>query len=230
MLLVLLERWRYVPLCARQSLSSLIIGWHEVDVAVRHLDEVAEHLVVSDLERGDSGSCALFGLNFRNSVFAPVAQRSPLVQGSVDSVTDAWLVSDRDWWPINEHAPDFLTEVVAGIPERDVPSECSFALGQCCRLCSLQRGLNQWQACHRIPKGSQLSRRSAAGGSLSTETFDVTNAVQSFAHCFTNKRVSQSCYGTQTCFDRCAFDERGEQPLAEQTCSHWRKCAIQNPE
>src|SRR5687768_9955259 len=111
MLLVLLERWCYIPFGSRQGLPALVVGRNEVDVAVRHFYEVAEHLVVSDLERADARARALLGLDFRDTIFPAVTQRSPFVESGVDAITDARLVSDGDRWPLDKYAPNFLTEI-----------------------------------------------------------------------------------------------------------------------
>src|ERR1019366_9140930 len=49
--LELLQRRRYISLCARQCLSSLVVTGNQMHIAVRDLDEIPEYPVVADLER-----------------------------------------------------------------------------------------------------------------------------------------------------------------------------------
>jgi len=199
-----------------------------VNVAVRHLQEVAEDLVVANLERADTGSRAFISLNFGNSILAAITQGSPLVESGVDPIPDAWLIADRNRWPVDEEASDCLTQVVAAIPESDMPAECSFRFGLRCRTRALERRVDQRQSRHRIAERPQLARRGTTCGRLSSQPLDIPHSVQCFSHRFANKRISQCAYRAQACFDRGPLDERSEKPLAEQTGSHWRKCAIEN--
>ena len=97
--------------------------------AVRHFDEVAENLVVADLERVDASSGAFFGLNPGNRVLPPVAQCSPFVQSAVEPVTHAGIITNRDWRSLDEGTDDFVPEILAVIPRVDMRNECSVAFG-----------------------------------------------------------------------------------------------------
>src|SRR5439155_5304310 len=63
--LVLAQRRRDEALRADQRLAALVVGWDERQVRARHLDVVAEHLVVADLERADARARALCRLEAR---------------------------------------------------------------------------------------------------------------------------------------------------------------------
>ena len=64
--------WRWMKRAASfSSLSACVAG---------HLDEVAEHVVVADLERGDAGLVAIARFERGDQAAAGVAQRAQLVE------------------------------------------------------------------------------------------------------------------------------------------------------
>jgi hypothetical protein len=115
-LLVGLERWRDEPLSVGDGLSALIVGGDEMQVRLRDLDVVAEHLVESDLERLNAGPRAFVGLYARDGIATAVAQRPKLVQLGVDSRRDRRLVAHADGGVIDKRSPNVARDVGAVVP------------------------------------------------------------------------------------------------------------------
>ena len=74
LLLVFLQCRRYVTLGTGESLSPLIIRWHQMGVAVGDLDEVTEDPVVAHLQRAYPGPGSLIKLDPRNGILPSVPQ------------------------------------------------------------------------------------------------------------------------------------------------------------
>src|SRR5207247_7907549 len=81
--LVLAQRRRDEALGADQRLPALVVGRHERQVRARHLDVVAEHLVVADLERRDARALALRRLEAREPAPGVARRLAQLVHLSV---------------------------------------------------------------------------------------------------------------------------------------------------
>src|SRR4029079_6518098 len=79
-LLVFLQRGCHVPLTPAERLPALVVRGNEMPVRVADLDEVPEHSVVADLERRDTRSRPLFGLDAGHRIPPPVAQSAALIE------------------------------------------------------------------------------------------------------------------------------------------------------
>ena len=80
LLLERLQRRRGEPLAAHRRLPPLVVGRDEVEVRLRHLDVVAEHLVEADLQRADPGPLALLRLERGDDPLAVLGDGDELVE------------------------------------------------------------------------------------------------------------------------------------------------------
>ena len=94
LLLVALELGRDVALGAGQGLSPLIVGGDLVGVGAGDLEEIAEDLVIPDLERRDPGALPLPLLDAREGGLAAVAQVAQLVELGIVSGADGAAVDE----------------------------------------------------------------------------------------------------------------------------------------
>ncbi len=79
-LLPLLELGREVALGVRERLLAHVVLRDPVEVGLRHLEVVTEHLVVADLQGGDSRARPLASLERRDEVSRTVPGRPQLVE------------------------------------------------------------------------------------------------------------------------------------------------------
>jgi hypothetical protein len=99
-------------------------------VGVRYLDEIAEYLIVADLERVDAGAGAFFCLNPGNRILPTIAQYSPLIELAVETIPYAGLIPDCDRWSVDKSADYLVGEISATIPCAGVPGKSRIVFGR----------------------------------------------------------------------------------------------------
>src|SRR5919197_272503 len=96
LLFVLFERRRDEALTASDRLLAVIVARHRAKIRLRHLDVVAEHAVVADLQRSDPGPRTLVLLHLGDDLLAGAADRSQFVELAIDAVACEAAVACED--------------------------------------------------------------------------------------------------------------------------------------
>src|SRR5207248_944606 len=113
---MLLERRRHEPLPIGDRLSALIIRRNEMEVRLRDLDVIAEHFVEADLERLESRSLPLVGLNSGYQILSAYTMITQRIELGVGAGRDRRLVAERNRRLGHDGRSNQLGEIGAVIP------------------------------------------------------------------------------------------------------------------
>src|SRR5690606_1705126 len=113
-----LELRRDVPLGVRERLLALVVRRYALGVRARYLDEIAEHLVVADLQRRNSAALPLLHLQPRDEILRTVARVAQLVQLRIEALPDDVALAGRRTGIVGQRIGDESAHVVERIERR----------------------------------------------------------------------------------------------------------------
>ena len=157
--LVFLQFRRDEPFGSGERLAPLVVRRHLREVGARHLDVVAEHAVVADLERPDAGPLALARLQRGDVLFATVAHVAQLVQLRVEPRPNRVPLGGLRRRTVHQCAGQLRRQICQHIKvvRRPLEQSSPFPAGY-----RIQGGGNLGQQPHGIPQTAQLPRRGPA--------------------------------------------------------------------
>ena len=171
--------------------EGLVLARHQpVGVAGRHLDEVAEHVVVADLEAIDAGLAGVSGLQVGNVAPAFVAQHQKLVQRLVVALGDeAAFTSERRKLRLQGAFQMIDQDLV----QAEIALAPGQALGQALGQVA-QTGIVQGRAQRRCGRQTLGDGRQIAGSAVAQREPvqrppDIGTAAQDLAHAFAQALV-----------------------------------------
>ena len=218
--LVFLQGRRDEPLASGDGLFAVIVGRDRGEVRSRHLDVVAEHAVVADLERGDARSRALGLLHFGDALAASTADAAQVVQFRIHAIADCAAIAGLRRRVVRDGRGDLLADLGHVVHLADeAPDERRLHLGQ--------RHAEAWDGDQRQPQRHQVARAGGPERRSRDEAFDVMDVFQDVPELAAIRRPKRQLLDrVEPILNPFERDERREQPAAQEPSTHRRGRAV----
>ena len=220
----LLQFLRDVPLAGGEGLLADIGLRHKVFVGVTHLDEVAEHMVITDLQLGDAGLLPQAGFQLCQHALGVIADGAQLVHlGMVALGNDAAILEGgggiRVYCGVNARL-DILQRVDTGSKLgkfRAVAALCLLAqTGQA--VAGLGKGVDFLGGCRAVHRAGH-------------QALHVRDVVQFFGQVAAHHGLAhQRLHSVQAVVDERAGNKRLLDPAAQHPLAHGSAGLIQHPQ
>ena len=220
----LLQFLRDVPLAGGKGLLADIGLRYKVFVGVAHLDEVAEHMVIADLQLGDAGLLPQAGFQLCQHALGVIADGAQLVHfGVVPLGNDAAILEGggcvRVYCGINARL-DILQRVDAG-----------GKLGKLRAVAALRLPAQAGQTVAGLGKGVDLLGGGRAVHRAGHQALQIRDVVQLLGQVAAHHGLAhQRFHGVQAVVDELAGNKRLLDPAAQHTLAHGSAGLIQHPQ
>ena len=218
-----LELLRDVPLAAGEGLFADIRFRHHALIRVAHLNKVAKHMVIADLQLGDAGFLPQAGLQLGQDALGIIPDGTQLVHFRVVTLgNDTAILEGRGGFRVHG-CINFLLDIV----------QCINLCGQLCQLrtvAALRLLLEARQAVTGLRHRVDLFWGSRAIDRAGHQALQVRNIVQLFDQIATLHRLMhQTLHRIQAAVDSRTGHQRLLDPAAEHPFAHGSAGFIQHP-
>ena len=213
-----------VPLAADQRLLADIALRHLILKGVGHLDIVAEHLVVADLQGADAGPFLFGGLHADDHVLAAVEDAPQTIHLRVEALTDHLALADGKGRLIHQRLADEGGQIVQVV-------QLPVQLEQAALVKAGQLGLHLGQALHGGAEGDQIPASCRAVHDAAHQTLHVGDALQGQYQLLTGHSVlGQRRHGGIAPVDLRDGQQGTLQPRADHAAAHGGFRLVQHPQ
>ena len=213
-----------VALGVDEGLLAVVVGGHAGGVGLRHLEVVAEHLVVADLERVDSGARALPRLELGDPPRAVSADGAQVVQLGVIPVADHPPLARGGRGRRDQRAGQAIDEVAEFLPPARPLREARFRGAG-------ERLRESGARFERAGQQREVAGRARGHRDAGDRALHVLDRLQALAHGGAGDGVGEERGDVGLAgLDREARAERAEQPLAQQAPAHRRQGLVHRPQ
>ncbi len=158
-----------------QRLLALVVGRGQMQIGFGDLDVISEYIIEANLERLNTGACALARFDLRDVLFAIAADVAQLIQLGIVTISDRapigeidrWLVGDRGQNPFAQlrHFVEFGAQAL-----QPLALQIRCALGQ------------RWYRSQRSSKGQQFPWTGGSQRELCGEPLEIENTGQNLTN------------------------------------------------
>jgi len=223
LLFVLLQFRRYEPLGIGKGLAADIVGRDVGQIGFRHLDVVAEDLVIADLQGADAGAGLFLRLQPGDEPLPLAADTAQLIQFPVVAIGNHPAVPQDKGRILRNRRPDEAGNIRQRVDGND-------GLGQEWGSAASGGGNNGRNSLQRIPQGNHVLGRSRRKADSAVQPLQVVHPLQRGRDSPTSGRVgNQLLHGIVTPENQLHRHERIVDPLLEFTCPHGGDRVIHQP-
>ncbi len=222
LLLVLLEVRSNVTFGIFERLLALVVGRDFGGVGVSDLDVVAEDLVESDLQAGDSGAADLLSLKASDPILPAAGDRMELIECAIVAPADHTSFSRAERRLVHEGGIQQFAQIRAELQAGLQVTQQGGPPGRHLRLDPRQQP-------ERAPYSGQVARPSAAGADPRRQPGEIKRLAEPATEILAQGVfTSEFAHGIQTRLDGRALGKWGHDPFLQQPRSHRRHGTVQH--
>ena len=213
-----------ISLGLRQSLLANPVGWHLVLEGIAHFEVIAEDIVISHFQTGDTRLLDLSLLYLEQIILAVATDGTKVIQLSIIAIGDDFALVDQLWWVwlnlLGDTVSQRLTEV-----ELVAHSLEGFVLGM------FAGNLDRLDSLQGILQLHYLTRRYSAHCHLGDDTLQVADAMELVIEELTELRLLEEIlHDVESLIDGFNILQRENKPSTEHTTTHCRHRSVDDIE